>query len=156
APMRIAAGPRIISSTMGVATALNVPVPPPGGPFTFNAPDPVTGVPQFNGFLVQFDRPIDPSTFTPSTIQVSYLAPGATSAVLVNLTNVSIIPQNSPPLAAGVRSFLVTFSPLKGVGTYSYAIGPGLSDRIRFANVGGQLLSSGNKMDQNADGQSGQ
>jgi hypothetical protein len=156
APMRIAAGPRVISSTMGVATPLTIPVPPPGGPFTFNTPDPVTGVPEFNGFLVQFDRPIDPSTFTPATIQVSYLAPGATAATLVNLTNVSILPQDKPISLLGVKNFLVTFSPLEGVGTYSYAIGPGVSDRIRTASLAGVLVSSGNKMDQNADGQPGQ
>ena len=94
-------------------------------------PDPVTGVPQFDGFFVQFDRYIDPSTFTASSIEVSYLAPGATQTVvygtgpgMIPLTNVAIIPQDSPPSAVGVKSFLVTFSPLEGVGTYSYAIGP--------------------------------
>ena len=127
APMRIAAGPRVVSSTMGVATPLTVPKPPVGGPTVINAPDPVTGIPQFDGFFVMFDRDVDPSTFTASEIEVSYLAPGAASAVLVTLTNVSIIPQDKPSSSLGVKSFLVLFSPLEGVGTYSYAIGPGVS-----------------------------
>ena len=163
APMRIAAGPRVVSSTMGVATPLTVPVPPPGGPTTINTRDPVTGIPQFDGFFVQFDRFIDPSTFTAASIQISYLAPGATTTVLygtgtgmIPLTNLSIIPQDLHPSPLGVKSFLVTFSPLEGVGTYSYAIGPGVSDRIRTATATGTVISSGNQMDQNADGQPGQ
>ena len=85
-----------------------------------------------------------------------YLAPGAASAVLVPLTNVSIISQDARTSSLGVKSFLVTFNPLEGVGTYSYAIGPGVSDRIRTASATGVLTSSGNLMDQNADGQPGE
>ena len=67
-----------------------------------------------------------------------------------------IISQDPQPSSLGVKSFLVTFSPLEGVGTYSYAIGPGVSDRIRTATATGMLISSGNEMDQNADGQPGE
>ena len=75
--MRIAAGPRVVSSTMGVATPLTIPVPTPGGPTMINTRDPVTGIPQFDGFFVTFDRYVNPGTFTAAEIEVSYLAPGA-------------------------------------------------------------------------------
>ena len=55
----------------------------------------------------------------------------------------SIIPQDSQPSSLGVKSFLVTFNPLEGVGTYSYAIGPGVSDRIRTASATGALVVLG-------------
>ena len=163
APMVIAAGPRVVSSTMGVATPLTIPVTTPGGPTMINTRDPVTGIPQFDGFFVTFDRYVNPATFTASEIVISYLAPGASSTVeygtgpnMIPLTNLQIIPQDAPSSPVGVKSFLVTFSPLEGVGTYSYAIGPGVSDRIRTATATGVLISSGNEMDQNADGQPGE
>ena len=73
----------------------------------------------------------------PASIQVSYLAPGARRpAVLVTLTNVVITAAGSDT-KGGVDDFLVTFDPLYGVGTYSYAIGPNVSDRIRTASLTG-------------------
>ena len=126
-----AAGPRVVSSTMGVARPCPSPLPPPGGPTMINARDPVTGIPQFNGFFVSV-RPLRRSdTFTAAQIQVP--GPGATRrhvrrrgrGVPITLTNLSNIPQDLHPSPFGVESFLVTFSPLEGVGTYSYAIGPG-------------------------------
>ena len=70
------------------------------------------------------------------------------------MTNVSIIPQDIPSSSLGVKSFLVLFSPLEG-GTYSYAIGPGISDRFCTITSTGMVIS-GNEMDQNADGQPGE
>ena len=151
APMRYAVGPRIVSSTMGVASPFSVTVPPPGGSSQINTPDPVTGIPRVNGFVVTFDRNVDPSTFTAADVQVSYLAPGAAAAVLQGLTNVLITPQDSNSL--GATTFLVTFNPLTAVGTYSYAIGPAISDRIRSVTT---TTTNGHAMDQNANGVAGE
>ena len=82
-------------------------------------------------------------------------APTVTISNLITLSNVVITPQDLNAKGSA-SSFLVSFSPLTGVGTYSYAIGPNVSDRIRTATLTNTLLSSGNKMDQNADGQPGQ
>ena len=49
APMRIAAGPRVVSSTMGVATPLTVPKPPVGGPTGSTPPTRSPGFPSSMG-----------------------------------------------------------------------------------------------------------
>ena len=145
APMRIAAGPRVVSSTMGVATPLTVPVPPPGGPIHDQHPrsghrdSPVRRVlgpvrPRcrsehvHGGEIERCPGPVPRSCTWPRGVVGGRPSP---------LTNVSIISQDMQPSQLGVMSFLVTFSPLEGVGTYSYAIGPGVSDRIRTASVAG-------------------
>ncbi len=120
-------GPRIISSTQG-------PVGLPGD--SLNNSRAADGGPEASAFIVTFDRFIDPSTFTPKNVTVTY------RDTTTNDTNGGTVPVNSVvPLNLGpfgATEFQVTFTtPQSGVGTYSYSIVPnpstGLlpSDRIR-------------------------
>jgi subtilisin-like proprotein convertase family protein len=131
-PMVIAAGPRIVNSTMG-------PVPlSTGGLDGYQQA-------QKNGqlsFTVTFDRPINPpsgvASFTPADVQVFYHDTifGDPS---IPLDVLSVVPVASsgvgPDDKFGFTEFTVTFSVLKGVGgggsgiadytgTYSYLITP--------------------------------
>ncbi len=119
--MTIAAGPRVISSTMG-------PVSEYGD--TVN-PGMVDGSPQFSGIRVQFDRPIDPSSFDATDINVWYrdtTKAGTDAGDAVAVGSVTAL-DNGP---FGATLFLVTLaSPWTSTGTYSYEIWPDYSDRIR-------------------------
>ena len=129
----IAAGPRIISSSMGAI----------GLDGLGNILDPLNttraadGTPIASAFSVTFDRPVDPSTFVTADVVVQYRdVNGVISNVPV--TNVSPIVSN----AFGSTKFRIDFSPRSGVGTYSYEILPAISDRIRgiktqVNNIGG-------------------
>lgn len=144
AQAQIAAGPRIISGTKG-------PVSLPGD--TLNPADRTTGLPVATAFVVTFDRPVDPATFT--AIDVTIIGrdvngvafatqPTVTSVKALNLTSL------------GATEFQVNFTPSSTPGTYSYAVGPNISDRIRQANAAGVVTTSfGNTMDQNANGRTG-
>jgi len=124
----IAAGPRIISSTQGVAAApLN----------TTLAPD---GTILANTFDVTFDRPVDPGTFTPGVVTVMFLPTNGKPAV--SLTVLSVTPLDlggfGPANAQGATQYQVKFDPSNAfaqdgtyVGTYSYSIAPMVQDRLR-------------------------
>ena len=105
----IPAGPRIISSTEG-------PVGDAGD--TVNNTRTSDGTPIVSAFDVTFDRPVDPSTFTPDLVQVFFHDTTATNATggLVPVTSVE--PLNLGPL--GATEFQVNFAPRSAVGTYSY------------------------------------
>jgi len=135
----IAAGPRVVSSTMG-------PVGLPGD--ALNGTKGADGGPQAHAFEVTFDRPIDPGSFTLSDVQIYYLgtAPGA-AAVLINPT--IITPLLSGPF--GATTFRVDFPPQSGVGTYSYLIRPNLRDRIRTVATPTTPAAPGAFMDQNGN-----
>jgi subtilisin-like proprotein convertase family protein len=149
AAMATAAGPRVVSSTMG-------PVGQPGD--TINAARGPDGGPTASAFVVTFDRPVDPSTFTKNVVTVRGLDPsGNLMPVQPTVTGVTPLDAN----AFGATQFLVTFGvpdpsnpgkfiPATAVGTYSYSIAPTVSDRIRTTT------SNGNEMDQNADGTAGE
>src|SRR5262249_60190814 len=65
------AGPRVINSTMGVVQPITV----PGTGVTINntfAPD---GTRLATGFVIEFDRPVDPSTFTADVVSVVFRNP---------------------------------------------------------------------------------
>ena len=115
----IAAGPRVVSSTMG-------PVGEPGDAINnLRAPD---GSPEAGAFVITFDRPIDPTTFTLADVQIFYRDTDP------NGSAVSIAPSNIQPQdngAFGATTFLVSFPPQSAVGTYSYLVHPNLRDRIR-------------------------
>ena len=64
-------------------------------------------------------------------------------------TIVSITPLNANAL--GATQFRVTFTAVSTPGTISYAVGPDISDRIRVADLAGNLISRGNAMDQDTD-----
>ena len=134
ARMVTAAGPRVVSSTMGPVTASN------GTLFnTFNS----IGTRQVDGFVVNFDRAVDPNTFTTADVRVNYGNP-----YLPNDPPTSIAVNSVTALSS--TSFLVRFAAQGSPGTYSYSVGPGINDRIRRFN--GSTLISGNAMDQNANG----
>jgi subtilisin-like proprotein convertase family protein len=117
----IPAGPRIIASTEG-------PVGDPGD--TINTTRASDGGPEISAFDVTFDRPVDPSTFTPNLIQIFYHDTTATNATGSLVPIGSVEPLNLGPL--GATEFQINLStPSSRVGTYSYAISPGVSDRIR-------------------------
>ena len=117
-----AAGPRIISATQG-------PIGLPGDLVNSDR-DPTDGTPIASEFLVTFDRPIDPSTFTASDVVVMYrdTTAGDLTGGLVPVT--SVVPLNLGPF--GATEFQVNFAPRSGVGTYSLEVTSAtISDRIR-------------------------
>ena len=103
-----AAGPRVVDSTMG---------PDEDG--------------TISSFVVEFDRPIDGSTFTAADVTVRYLSPTDSRDRLTNPgpTNdiaVASVTQLTPTL------FRVNFAnPQTAIGTYSYSIGPDIRDFIQ-------------------------
>ena len=121
----IAAGPRILNGTMG----------PVGGPGdTLNGQRAADGGPLARALVVEFDRRVDPATFTAADVQ--FLArdvngvplPAARQPVA---TNVTPLDNN----ALGATQFRVDFRPADGSadstpGTISYVVGPDIQDRI--------------------------
>jgi len=128
-PMVIAAGPRVVNSTMG----------------------PVTGVSKPTSFEIDFDRPIDPNlvrndpsfgpSFTPANVQVEYhdTTNGSAFKSLYVTSVTPVVTNATDPTQNGVygyTTFTVTFNPdllADGVtpsgiknytGTYSYIIAP--------------------------------
>ena len=134
-----AAGPRVVSVTMG----------PIGGPNdTVNNTRAADGTPIASAFVVTFDRPIDPTSFLPSDVRVSYrdTTPNNITGGLQPVT--SVVPLD--PGALGATTFQVNFAPRSGVGTYSIEIvpndpngapGAGIRDRIRGIQTG--IVASG-------------
>jgi len=132
----IAAGPRIVSSTMG-------PVSDTGINNTFAS----DGTLLADRFRVQFDRPVDPATFTTGQVQVMFRNPTTPASMPgILLDNVSVTPVDpglfGPAQIAGATLFEVVFDPTKAktlggtyTGTYSYAVGPAIADRIRQPGV---------------------
>lgn len=129
--METASGPRVINGTMG-------PVGLPGD--TVNAGTGPDGTPKPNHIRIDFDREVDPTTFTPSDVEVFFKGTTSTST-LVPLFVAAVTPISGDTF--GATSFQVTFDPTKNAdgttrtgnldftGTYSYLIKPGISDRIR-------------------------
>lgn len=147
ADLLMASGPRIVSSTMG-------PVSLPGDLINPALPG---GSPQVSAFEVVFDRPIDPSTFTPADITVIYrdtTTSGNTNGVVIPVKSVVpqpmtfTIPDGFPPNTnpnLGATTFIVNFqTPQTATGTYSYFINPNVNDRIRqnVTNIGGPRVYS--------------
>ena len=147
AQMTTAGGPRVISSTMGQVTATNT------NAGSFNNTFTADGRQIVDGFTVTFDRLVDPNTFDASDVQVKYLTPyAASSTAYVDVPVISVTALNSNTV--GTTQFLVRFQGRFSAGTYSYSVGPNISDRIRRVN--GLNRTAGNPMDQNADGVEGQ
>ena len=132
-----AGGPRIIdnnpslNSDQGAVTA-----DAPGG---YNKTFTLDGTRQINGFTVTFDRVIDVSTFTPADVTVLFRAPTTQRDATIPPTLIpvnAVTPLNPVTTQAGFPAnatrFFVSFTtPQSAVGTYSYAILPDISDRIR-------------------------
>ena len=131
--LQTAAGPRVVSGTMG-------PVGLPGdGLNGSRLPD---GTPVANSIIVNFDRPVDPATFTPADVQVIYRnTDAATNGSPTSLGIRSVTAMNTGQF--GATQFKIVFvSPTdpdgiggNGVGTYSYIIGPNVNDRIRHGSA---------------------
>ena len=129
----IAAGPRVVSNTMG-------PVGQPGDGIN-NSRD-TDGTPKAGSILVVFDRPIpststpgDPNVFDPSDVKVFFHGTDPNAASMA-VPVTSITPVGDPNNTFfngyyGYTHFVVNFVPQSAVGTYSYEIGPNLRDRIR-------------------------
>jgi subtilisin-like proprotein convertase family protein len=132
----IAAGPRIISNTMG----------PVSGPGDSLNPADADGTPRAGVIQVQFDRIIDPSTFTPEDVTVIYRDPntsGSDPGTRVPILSVMALDLAlyGPAGAEGATRFSIIFDTSldpdigKGTGTYSYMISPDISDRIRSVDL---------------------
>jgi subtilisin-like proprotein convertase family protein len=136
-----AGGPRIINSTMGPVRSLTIDGTNFNNTFTFD------GTQLANAFEVEFDRPIDPATFTKDAVTVVFRNP-TTPANLpgVTLDVLSVVDLNPAPTGTALPDhdtrFLVRFDSLKALtqggtytGTYSYAVGPNIRDRIRVPKI---------------------
>ena len=157
-PMVIAAGPRVINSTMG-------PIPlseAAGGSVSIS---------------VTFDRPVNPATFVTGDVSVYYHST-SNSTALVPLSVISVTPVagsgSGPGNSYGYTQFTILFNPLPAnattpydyTGTYSYLIAPDnattttpatsvISSPI-WSYVGNGILRQYDPNDQNADGMSDQ
>ncbi len=131
----IAAGPRILSGTEGPVSGQKL--------FPTFASD---GTQLADRFEVQFDRPVDPATFTTAMVQVMFrntTTPAGSAPIPLDVTGV--IPEDlgvfGPAQALGATQFLVRFDPAKALGlggtytgTYSYTVGSNITGTIN-ANV---------------------
>jgi large repetitive protein len=165
--MTIAAGPRVVDSTMGPVGLAGDTVN------TSHAPD---GSSLANAFVVTFDRPIDPQaiiaaglgSFTMSAALVYYHDTVAGDPY-IPLKILAAQPVLSSAVGAngafGYTQFKVVFDPTTKpdgaptgltknfIGTYSYIIAPTINDAVRSMTLTG--LKVGNRVDQNADGVAG-
>jgi subtilisin-like proprotein convertase family protein len=159
----IAAGPRVLSSTMGAITPTTL-TKLNGTPITFNNQRTADGVLELNGFAVTFDRNIDIQSFITADVSVFYRSPttpGGQPGTPVLVGSIVPLVSSAPGIVSqqgqGTNRFLVLLQTAQsGTGTYSYSVGPNITDLVRTANPGGTLKSSGNMMDQNADGVPGE
>jgi subtilisin-like proprotein convertase family protein len=117
APTLIGAGPRVISSDMG---------PVNSGVFTN------TGVQEVTGIKVQFDRPVNISSFGTNEVTVIYrnvTTPATQPGAKVTVSKIT--PLDADPTNTEATTFFVNFTtPQSGVGTYSYTIGPDIHNDI--------------------------
>jgi subtilisin-like proprotein convertase family protein len=143
AKMVTAAGPRVIFGDMGSVTQ---DFTDPNGVLTYNNTFASDGTRQLDGFVVQFDRPVDISTFTANQVTVQYQDPntGAVSTIPLDLIQpIEALDAGGEfgfgfgPRGVGTdgtlaSEFKINFKNAQSrVGTYSYAIGPGIQDKIR-------------------------
>ena len=104
------------------------------------------GTPMASAFELTFDRPVDPATFTTGDVQVFFRGTDPSNQTPQPVPVMSVTPLNTgafgPAGAVGTTRFRVAFQPTRRVGTYSYAVGPNIQDRIRTTQV--SVVSSGN------------
>lgn len=128
-----AAGPRVVSSTMGAVGS------------------------SFSSFQIEFDRPVEvgPGSLEASTISVIFNAADPNGPQNVTIPVSSVVPLNSPLGAAfGATRFQVNLQNTQtAVGTYRYTVAPTVRDRVRLASTAFfNRGDRGNTMDQDADG----
>ncbi len=142
----IAGGPRVLQGDMGPVT--DEFTSPGVGATTYNNVFSVDGTRQLNAFYVRFDRRVDPATFTAADVQLRYRDTTGAAAVDISNQVLSVTPLDAD--IYGAARFLIRLVPQTRVGTYSYAVGPAVSDRVRHDGL------LGNAMDQDANGTPGQ
>ena len=141
APMTYQTGPRVIASTMGLVRSQTV-VDSGGTVMTFNNQFAADGTPIVDGFVVTFDRPVDPTTFTTADIALTYrdpFTPGAQPGIRLPIDSVTPLNDSAAPnpTVAVLRNrgattqFLVRFPGQSFVGSYSYTVGPNIRDLTR-------------------------
>ncbi len=170
ATVTIPSGPTVVSGDMGAIVADSVYQPTlyadsrgPGSganggyiPVTYNNVFAADGTRELQSFEVTFDRPVDPSTFTPNQIQVLFRDPEGDAPVVIPVESVTPLDGATlfgPAWVGGIvgglaqlaTQFLITLmAPQSAVGTYSYAVGLNtsgtdgtlVSDRIRSIPTG--------------------
>ena len=145
-PMAIAAGPRVVNSTMG--------------------PIPLAEAQSRSVTIsVTFDRPVDPATFVTGDVQVFYHdTTNGDPSVPLNVMGITPV-ASSGDAQYGYTQFTITFDPLPPgkdpatynyTGTYSYLIAPDDGSGTYIASPVWSLidgtLRKGAPMDQNANG----
>jgi subtilisin-like proprotein convertase family protein len=146
-----AAGPRVIYGDMGQVTE-DFSFSGFGSGATYNTTFDQDGTRRLDGFVIQFDRPIDRSTFTTGDITAQYqnpntgdITPLALNPVIQCLDSTSYGPAGislGNSSAMGMTFFVRFATPQTAVGTYSYAVGSDISDRIRTVATSIQLVGS--------------
>ena len=132
AQVAIAAGPRVVDSTMG-------PVGEPGD--AVNATRAADGTPQASNFLVTFDRPIDPATFGAADVQLVYRNPAGVTTDLTATAGITVTPvpgagPNNPTAASASRRSTSASRPSPASAPTATRSGPTSSDRIRATVLG--------------------
>jgi|GEM_PF-1642721 len=139
ATVRTSAGPRIVDNDTQLNTDQGaVTLDAPGG---YNDTFTLDGTRRIDGFTVTFDRFVDVSTFNAADVTVLFRAPGTDRTVAATripvLEPVPLDPETTqfgfPDDAT--RFFIPFATPQTAVGTYSYAVGPNVSDRVRSQRV---------------------
>lgn len=136
---RIAAGPRVVRGDMGPIAA-DAQDAGSGVKYNFQFDGGAGGDGRriFDGFVIEFDRPVDPTTFTASDIEIRYHSPfdpnpnGPGTQVpldpaFVNPIQALNLGGSAPFGAFGATRFLIHVKPQTATGTYSYTIGPRLT-----------------------------
>jgi subtilisin-like proprotein convertase family protein len=133
--LTIPAGPRVLTSTMGA-------VGEPGD--SVNNTRTVDGTPIVSKFIITFDRPIDPNSFTKDDVKVTFRTPTTAGTdpgqdvpvlTVVPVATSEILDPVTQLHSIGFTQFVVNFTPNTSVGTYSYTVGPTISDRIRTVGL---------------------
>lgn len=138
-------GPRIISGTMG-PVALQT-ASGNSGSVTFNNSFTVDGTPRVDGFAVTFDRPVLISSFTAADVIVKYhdtttaLPGGYTTIALDPLNPIQALDANQTFVSNTTSTLMATkffvrfATPQSAIGTYSYSVGPNITDQSRTATA---------------------
>lgn len=174
----IAAGPRVIDGDMGalfssseVTTKVwnsNTHDVEDGPVVEYNNVTGPDGRQAFDGFVIEFDRVIDPTTFTPADIRVIKRRPdddpqaAPTGSQIITVSTITPLDDYRDPMndttQYGSKRFLITVPTQTDVATYSYAIGSDIWDRVRGENFnfltpsGGTFNSANNINIPDSDG----
>ena len=127
--LKISAGPRIVAADTGaILGTATVDDTKNGGTISYNQPA-GNGQAAFDGFFVEFDRVVDPTTFTPADIKIIYRSPTAdaqSDGAQITPTSVTAIDEFTDPVdgtSYGSKRFFVRVPAQTNPGTYSYVVG---------------------------------